>query len=157
MGVSRGAAQGRTQFRLAGPWVAVTLVLGDLMRILIQSLAVGAAGFVGALARWGVAATIGRWVPVRFPVGTFFINITGSFFLGWFLTFIGSRYPVSDTMRLAIATGFVGAYTTFSTFMYESSRLLDDGAGLEAIMNLLGSLMIGLLAVRLGVIVARHV
>lgn len=126
------------------------------MKILIQSLAIGAAGFAGALTRWGVAALVGRWVPVRFPLGTFVINITGSFFLGWFLTYVGSRYPVSDTMRLAVATGFVGAYTTFSTFMYESSRLVDEGAGLEALVNLVGSLVIGLLAVRLGVIVARH-
>lgn len=126
------------------------------MKILIQSLAVGAAGFVGALTRWGLAALVGRWFPMRFPLGTFVINITGSFFLGWFLTYVGSRYPVSDTMRLAIATGFVGAYTTFSTFMYESSRLVDDGAGVEALVNMVGSLVVGLLAVRLGVILARH-
>lgn len=126
------------------------------MKILIQSLAIGAAGFIGALTRWGVAGLCGRWFPVRFPVGTFVINITGSFFLGWFLTYVGTRYPVSDTMRLAIATGFVGAYTTFSTFMYESSRLVDEGAGLEALVNLVGSLVVGLLAVRLGVIVARR-
>ena len=127
------------------------------MRVLIQSLAVGAAGFLGALTRFGVAALFGRWINVRFPLGTFVINITGSLFLGWFLTFIGGRYPVSDTMRLAVATGFVGAYTTFSTFMWESSRLVDDGAGLEAIVYLLGSLLVGLLAVRLGIIIARRV
>jgi len=126
------------------------------MRVLIQSLAVGGAGFLGALARWGVVVAFGRWMNVRFPIGTFFINISGSLFLGWFLTVIGERYPVSDTTRLAIATGFVGAYTTFSTFMWESSRLVDDGAGLEAILNLVGSLLVGLLAVRLGIIIARR-
>ena len=126
------------------------------MKVLSQALAIGAAGFVGALTRWGVASLFGRLLPVRFPVGTFFINITGSFFLGWFLTFVSVRYPVSDTMRLAIATGFVGAYTTFSTFMYESARLGDDGAGLEAIANLVGSLVVGLIAVKLGMFLARR-
>ena len=124
--------------------------------MLLQSLAIGAGGFAGALARWGVALLFGRMMNIRFPAGTFFINISGSLFLGWFLTIIGTRYPVSDTLRLAIATGFVGAYTTFSTFMYESIRLSDEGAGLEAMLNLLGSVVVGLIAVRLGMIIAQR-
>jgi CrcB protein len=64
---------------------------------------------------------------------------------------------VPDVWRLAVATGFCGGYTTFSTFMYESARLSDEGAGLEAIMNLLASLMVGLLAVKLGMVIARRV
>jgi len=128
------------------------------MKVLIQSLAIGLGGFAGALARWGVAMVFGRAFPtMQFPLGTFFINITGSLFLGWFLTFAGTRYPVSDTMKLAVATGFVGAYTTFSTFMYESTRLSDDGASLEAITNLVGSVIVGLLAVKLGMMIARRV
>lgn len=126
------------------------------MKVLIQAIAIGLGGFVGALTRWGVALLFGSIFSYRFPIGTFFINISGSFFLGWFLTFVSVRYPVSDTVRLAVATGFVGAYTTFSTFMYESTRLNDEGAGLQAIMNLLGSLMVGLVAVRLGIILARR-
>jgi len=111
------------------------------------------------LARWGVGAAVGRWAPIRFPLGTFIINISGSFLLGWFLAFLDTRYPApSDKLKLiqlGVATGFVGAYTTFSTYMYESSKLIDDGAGLEAIVNLVGSLVIGLVALRLGVIAAR--
>ncbi|HEY2587854.1 MAG TPA: fluoride efflux transporter CrcB [Tepidisphaeraceae bacterium] len=126
------------------------------MKVLAQALAVGLGGFVGSLARWGMALFVGTMFTGRFPLGTFVINITGSFFLGWFLTFVTFRYPVSDTVRLGVATGFVGAYTTFSTFMYESTRLNDDGAGLEAIMNLLGSLIVGLLAVKLGMVLARR-
>jgi len=126
------------------------------MKVLLQqALAIGAAGFVGALARWGVGALFGRWFAGRFPLGTFVINISGSFLLGWFLTYaMGHR--VSDTMRLAIGTGFVGAYTTFSTYMWESSLLMSEGAGLEAASNLIGSLVAGLLAVRLGVLLARR-
>lgn len=125
------------------------------MKILAQYLAVGVAGFVGAIVRVAIATLFGR-LGVRFPLGTLFINVSGSLFLGWFLTYATERYPLSDTARLAIGAGFVGAYTTFSTFMFESSRLVDDGAGIEAILNLLLSLMLGLLAVRLGIILGHR-
>src|SRR5258708_2482732 len=111
------------------------------MKILLQYLAIGMAGFLRAIARFSVSRYFGQWT-IRFPLGTFVINISGSLFLGWFLTVIGGRYPVSDTMRLAIGTGFVGAYTTFSTWMFESSKLIDEAAGLEATANLLGSLVL---------------
>jgi len=121
--------------------------------LLLRYLAVGAAGFVGAIARVVIATLFGR-INIRFPIGTLFINVTGSLFLGWFLTYVGTR-NVSDMTRLAVGAGFVGAYTTFSTFMYESSRLADEGAGLEAVINLLGSLILGILAVRFGIALAR--
>jgi CrcB protein len=120
------------------------------MRIwLVRCLAVGVAGFVGAILRYCVALLAGR-LQFRFPIGTFIINITGSFFLGWFLAWASAR-RVSDVTVLAIATGFVGAYTTFSTYMYESNKLMDSGALYEAFGNIFGSLLLGLLAVRLGV------
>lgn len=124
------------------------------MKVLLwRYMMIGAAGFVGAIARVLVATAFGRF-NTRFPLGTLVINISGSLFLGWFLTYVSGR-NVSDTTRLAIGAGFVGAYTTFSTFMYESSRLADEGAGLAAILNLLGSLLLGILAVRLGMALAR--
>jgi fluoride exporter len=121
--------------------------------LFLRYCAIGAAGFVGAVLRVVVATLFGR-LNVLFPIGTMVINVSGSLFLGWFLTYVGSR-TVSDTVRLAIGAGFVGAYTTFSTFMFETNRLADQGAGLEAIMNLLGSLILGILAVRLGMMLAR--
>lgn len=129
------------------------------MRFLVQLLAVGSAGFIGAVARWLIALLFGQSFNIRFPIGTLFINISGSFFLGWFMTVAAGRYSgvISPTMRLAIATGFVGAYTTFSTFMYESNRLTEEGAGIEAMVNLVGSLVLGLIAVRLGILLARRV
>ena len=121
------------------------------MNIVIQSLWVGIAGFAGALARWGIMLLFGRFFgAIRFPAATFFINISGSFFLGWFYNFIDRRYPAHVTFRLAIATGFVGAYTTFSTFMYETTKLTEEGAAYEAVINLLGSLIVGLAAMKLG-------
>ncbi|MGD0139039.1 MAG: fluoride efflux transporter CrcB [Tepidisphaeraceae bacterium] len=121
--------------------------------LIVRYLAIAVAGSAGALLRYVLATQIGR-LNLRFPLATFVINVTGSLFLGWFLSFV-VKHNVSDTTRLAIGVGFVGAYTTFSTFMYESNRLADEGAGFEAILNLLGSLIVGIMAVRLGMILAR--
>jgi CrcB protein len=119
----------------------------------IRFLAVALAGSVGAVLRYVLGLQIGR-LNMRFPLATFIINITGSMFLGWFLAYAG-RHQISDTTRVAIGVGFVGAYTTFSTWMYESTRLLDERAWLEASANLVGSLVVGLIAVRLGMMMAR--
>jgi fluoride exporter len=126
-----------------------------MKQILLRFLAIGLAGSVGAILRYVIALLFGR-LNIRFPAGTFFINITGSLFLGWFLTHIAGR-NYSDTFRLAIGVGFVGAYTTFSTFMYESNKLIDDGAGISAMANLIGSVVCGLIAVRLGIWLGRTV
>ncbi|HEX2972388.1 MAG TPA: fluoride efflux transporter CrcB [Tepidisphaeraceae bacterium] len=123
------------------------------MKLFGQYMAIGAAGFLGAIARFWVARFCGKLLATTFPVGTLVINITGSFFLGWFLT-IATRHTLPPTLRLAISVGFVGAYTTFSTFMYESDSLLQAGSGIKAMLNLLGSLLLGLLAVRLGILLA---
>ena len=121
------------------------------MEVFTRYLAVGAAGSLGAISRLMVSSLCGRLFGTAFPIGTFVINITGSLFLGWFLTVISGRFVVSDTFRLAVAVGFVGAYTTFSTFAYESNSLLQDGSGLKAMINMFGSLFLGLLAVRVGI------
>lgn len=117
--------------------------------MLVRYLAVGAAGFVGAILRVAVGMLFGR-LNLRFPLGTMFINVSGSFFLGWFLTYARAR-SISDTTILAIGAGFVGAYTTFSTYMYESAKLAEGGAGIEAVLNIIGSLILGMLAVWAGI------
>jgi CrcB protein len=121
------------------------------MKLLMQCLAIGAGGFLGAIARFLVAIGCARLAGTAFPFGTFVINITGSLFLGWFFTVARARLMMSDMTVLGVATGFVGAYTTFSTFMYESDALLRNGSELKAMTNLLGSVVVGLLAVRVGV------
>jgi len=117
---------------------------------LTQYLLVAAAGALGAMLRLFVAASAGRFFGNAFPIGTLIINITGSFLLGWFMAICARPGQISDTTRLAIAVGFVGSYTTFSTFVYESNMLLDEGLHLRAILNLVVSLLVGLLAVRFG-------
>lgn len=125
------------------------------MKFLLQYLFVGAAGALGAMTRLGVSQFVGRF-GFTFPVATLFINISGSLFLGWFLAFASGRLGISDYARLAIATGFVGAYTTFSTFMVESDGLLRDANFWRAALYLLGSLFLGLLAARTGFLLGRH-
>ena len=128
------------------------------MKMLVQGLAVGGAGFVGAVARWLVAMGVGHlqgYRNINFPFGTLIINVSGSFFLGWFLTMAAGRLSISETTRVAIATGFVGAYTTFSTYMYESNGLFQRGAHYQAWANLVGSVVLGMIAVYLGTRLAQ--
>lgn len=126
------------------------------MRVLIGCLAVGLGGFVGALCRWGVSVLSSRVFGTGFPVGTLLINLSGSFALGWFMARIARGVPASEPVQLAVTVGFLGAYTTFSTFMYDSDVFLRGGAAGRAMLNLIGSVALGLVAVRLGVLVGQR-
>ena len=119
-------------------------------------LLVGVGGFLGANARFVVARLVGALFETRFPLGTFVINISGSLLLGVLGTIIAQKvFPNSETMRLALGVGFLGAFTTFSTFEFETHALFDDGSWLTATTNMFASLFVGLLAVRAGIVVAK--
>ena len=121
-----------------------------MYKTLVEFLAVAGGGALGAMARFAV----GRMFSLAtLPVGTFVINITGSLFLGWFMTIAGERFP--EPLRLAVATGFVGAYTTFSTYMYETDHMVSQDQWTAATIYLLGSMAVGLVAVRAGVLLGR--
>jgi CrcB protein len=92
-----------------------------------------------------------------FPTATFVINITGSFIIGFFLTLVTERVAVSPHLRLAVAVGFVGAYTTFSTFEYETARLIEEGEMVRATLNVVLSVVVGFIAVWGGIFAARMV
>jgi fluoride exporter len=92
-----------------------------------------------------------------FPYGTFIINISGAFALGIFMAYLQDRGFVHANYRLFFATGFCGAYTTFSTLTYESLRLFQDGSFLLGLTNLFGSLVIGMLGVFLGFALGRMI
>jgi CrcB protein len=132
------------------------------VRLLLQIGLVASGSALGGVARWGVATAVARLLGTPFPFGTLLINLTGSLFLGWFATVLSERLVPGqshwlrpDDLRLLIAVGFPGAYTTFSTLEYEAHALLRDGDGWAALAYLAGSLSLGLLAVRLGVLLAR--
>ena len=119
-----------------------------LPKLLLQFLAIGLASSLGGMLRYAVTLLVPN---SAFPFATLLINISGSLFLGWFITVFKDRTPrVSELTYLAIATGFVGAYTTFSTYMFETDKMVRDGEWLRSTLYLVGSLVLGLVAVRAG-------
>ena len=104
-------------------------------------LGVGVLGAAGAYARFAVGGALTAWRPSDFPFGTFVVNITGGFVLG-LLVGLG----VDGDARLVAGIGFLGAYTTFSTWMVEAQRLGEDGEWATMWLYLLGSMGVGLAA-----------
>lgn len=111
-------------------------------------------GGIGALARYIVGALITARMGGRFPLGTVFINITGSFLIGFIMTALTERAAPHPYWRLILVVGFLGGYTTFSSFEWESLGLIRDGARWLGLLNLVGSVVVGYLAVWLGSAIA---
>ena len=125
------------------------------MDTLTRYLAVAAGGALGAVARYFLGGTVLSRVPTSFPIATLVINVTGSFALGFFLTVAAERLPLSPQFRLAIAVGFIGAYTTFSTFEYETLRLAEEHGLSLALLNVIVSVVVGFAAVWCGMAAAH--
>jgi CrcB protein len=119
-----------------------------------EMLWVGLGGFLGANARYLLGVWIATRLGATFPFGTFIINITGSFILGLIMGLLDA-HVLAPAVRLSIGIGFVGAYTTFSTFTYETLRLIENGSALLATANVVGSVVAGMLAVVAGVVAGR--
>jgi len=117
--------------------------------------AIAVAGAIGALARYGLEGLVSRRAPGAFPWGTFAVNVSGAFVLGFVFTVMTEQFTVAPWIRGAVTIGLLGAYTTFSTLSFESYRLVEDGAIGIAAANMFGSLAAGLGAVYLGVITGR--
>jgi CrcB protein len=122
--------------------------------MLRTALLIGLGGFVGANLRYWLGGWIAQKIGVLFPIETMLINISGSFALGLFMT-LALHYTWSPEWRQVVAIGFIGSFTTYSTYEYESLRLLQEGAWVKAGLNLFGSLVLGLIAVFLGVALGR--
>jgi CrcB protein len=118
------------------------------------AVAIGVAGALGALARYGVEGAVSRRAAA-FPWGTFIVNVSGSFLLGVVFALLAERLTVAPWIRASIAMGFLGAYTTFSTLLLETYRLLEARSVALAVANLAGSAAAGLLALYGGVVVGR--
>ena len=121
----------------------------------MQLLLVGLGGFAGAVLRWLVDGWVSERNPTAFPFGTLVVNLTGSFLLGVLFAWVIERDVLPADIRAPVMIGFIGAYTTFSTFMLESWRLVEDGAWALATANLVGSVVLGLVAVVAGLAVGR--
>jgi CrcB protein len=112
---------------------------------------VGVGGFLGANARYWVGAWVQARLGEAFPWATFAINVSGSLLLGLLLGLLAGRGDAqAAALRLSVAAGFLGAYTTFSTFEHETLTLLEGGAAARALVYLAGSVVLGLAAAWVG-------
>jgi CrcB protein len=116
----------------------------------INYLVIGAGGFIGAISRYIVATWIGQSWGRSFPLGTFLINVSGSFLIGLLMTLLTEKYMVNPQWRLFLIVGFLGAYTTFSTFEYETGTLLKDGEVFLGALNVVLSVFLGFAALKIG-------
>ena len=115
--------------------------------MLLMVIALG--GALGAVARYGISGWVQGWMNTTFPLGTLVVNVTGSFLLGLSLYLLESTAPTTE-MRSFVTIGFLGAFTTFSTFSYEAVVLLQGGEWARGGLYVGGSLALGLVGVLMG-------
>ena len=123
----------------------------NLTKLVCLSLA----GAIGTLARFWVSELVKRHVISSLPWGTWAVNVTGCFFFGLIWVLAEERNVVSPEVRFVALVGFMGAFTTFSTYLFESVDLLRAGAMLSAFLNLAGQNLAGFAAVLAGMALAR--
>jgi CrcB protein len=120
-------------------------------------LLIGLGGFAGAIARYAVDGAVSDRTGGTFPWGTLAINATGSFVLGFLFALTAERAVLPAEIRGPLMIGFLGAYTTFSTWMLESWGLIESGSYGAAIANIGGSMIVGLVAVSAGLLIGRAI
>jgi fluoride exporter len=118
---------------------------------------VGVGGFVGSIIRFWLATYIGQRMGTRFPYGTFLINVTGSFLIGFVMTLLTEKTHLSPNWRYLVPIGFIGGYTTFSTFEFETLRAIQDGQFTIGTLNVVLSVLVGFLMVWTGAMVGKTV
>jgi CrcB protein len=116
---------------------------------------VGIGGCLGSALRFWLGSYVGDRLGGRFPYGTFVVNISGSFLIGMVVTILAEKTQWSPNWRYLIPIGFIGGYTTFSTFEYETFRLFQDGQMLAAALNVTLSVIVGFAGVWLGIVAGR--
>ncbi len=120
-------------------------------------LLIAVAGGLGALSRYGLAGLVQRWTDSMFPWGTAVVNVVGCFVFGLLWVAMEERFSLSPETRVIVLTGFMGAFTTFSTYMFETQQLLEDSQYLLAFGNLGLQNVLGLAAVILGLSLGKFI
>ncbi|MEE4291498.1 MAG: fluoride efflux transporter CrcB [Cycloclasticus sp.] len=121
-----------------------------------QILAIAAGGSIGAVMRFFVSTGIYSWLGKDFPYGTLAVNVIGSLLMGLLYELFLQRLSVSPEVRALLLVGFLGAFTTFSTFSIETINLIEQGDVLKAITNVLASVILCVLAAWIGLQIARQ-
>ena len=124
---------------------------GPMARFLIISIG----AIVGANLRYWVGDWVAQRFGASFPYGNLVINLSGSLILGFFMTLVSGRFLVDPHWRLLVTIGFLGSYTTFSSYTFESVNLILSGQLWLGLLNLFGSSFLGALAVGLGIFLGR--
>ncbi len=120
-------------------------------------LLIAAGGALGSIARYWVGSSIAGRMGIKFPYGTLIVNITACVIIGFTMTFLGKRAELSPAWRFLIPVGFIGAYSTFSTYEWETLSSLRAGAFVIAALYAVGSFVLGLAAVWCGTLLADAV
>jgi fluoride exporter len=118
-------------------------------------LLIALGGALGSIARYWVGSSIAERAGIRFPYGTLVVNLTACVIIGFSLTYLGRRADLNPAWRYLIPIGFIGAYSTFSTYEWETLSTMRSGAFFLAALYALGSLLLGLVAVWGGALLAE--
>ena len=122
---------------------------------MLKVMMVAVGGGIGATTRYLVSTWAAEKFGTNFPYGTLIVNVVGCFIIGAFMTLTTERLIVSPYWRLLVTVGFVGGLTTFSSYSYETFKLLQDADMMMAMYNLFGNVIIGFFATWLGISMAR--
>jgi fluoride exporter len=120
-------------------------------------LIVAFGGAVGSMLRFWAGGYVSGRLGSRFPYGTFVINVTASFLIGFIMTVLAERTHLSPSWRYLLVVGFLGGYSTFSSFEYETFRVFEDGEFLITALNIALSVGVGFVAVWIGAITGRTI
>ncbi len=124
---------------------------------MLQLLAIAGGGALGAVFRFGISNSVYRLLGRDFPYGTLAVNVIGSLLMGVLFILLVERMDVSAEWRAGILVGLLGAFTTFSAFSFETLALLDAGAPLKAVLNIIASIVLCLAATWFGMILGRQI
>ncbi len=122
-------------------------------KMLLTWVGIGVFGAVGSMARFGTAELWG--LVTKYPAGTLTVNLLGAFALGWVNTVFSGSDGSASTWRFVLGVGLLGGFTTFSSMMFDADKMMTDAQFVPAAVYLAASVLLGLLAVRAGVIVGR--
>ncbi len=112
-------------------------------------------GSIGTLSRYALAGAVYRFSGGSFPYGTLVVNLSGCFFIGFLAALSAKKFLLGPDMRLFLMVGFCGAFTTFSTFIFETDSLIKDGEFFRAMLNVVASVVAGFVVFRLGSLIGE--